>query len=88
MTFRALAVATVLMVVASGCSSSKTEAALWPSEPGSGPCAVTKQVDVPATMRDGTVLRADVYRPQTSDQVPVIPFRDVVGNAGMTEPAQ
>lgn len=28
--------------------------------------------DVPATMRDGTVLRADIYRPDHSDQCPVL----------------
>ena len=34
---------------------------------------------MPATMRDGTVLRADVYRPKTSDQVPVILMRTQYG---------
>src|SRR5688572_4762907 len=29
-----------------------------------GPCGVEKQADVPATMRNGTVLLADVYRPR------------------------
>ena len=54
----------------------------WPPDPGRGPCAVTKQTDVPATMRDGTVLRADVYRPQTSDAVPVILMRTQYGKDG------
>jgi putative CocE/NonD family hydrolase len=43
---------------------------------------VTKQVDVPATMRDGTILRADVYRPKTSDSVPVILMRTQYGKGG------
>jgi putative CocE/NonD family hydrolase len=43
---------------------------------------VTKQVDVPATMRDGTILRADVYRPKTSDSVPVILMRTQYGTDG------
>jgi len=49
-----------------------------PSQAG-GPCAVVKQADVGATMRDGTILRADVYRPQTSDPVPVILMRTQYG---------
>ena len=30
------------------------------------------EIDVPATMRDGTILRADVYRPDTPEQCPVL----------------
>ena len=33
---------------------------------------VAVERDVPATMRDGTVLRADVYRPDTSGKFPVL----------------
>lgn len=33
---------------------------------------VTVEQDVPATMRDGTVLRADVYRPATGGPYPVL----------------
>jgi uncharacterized protein len=40
---------------------------------------VTKQPDVPSRMRDGTTLRADVYRPQTSQPVPVILMRTQYG---------
>ena len=43
---------------------------------------MTKQPDVPAPMRDGTVLRADVYRPRTSDSVPVILMRTQYGKDG------
>jgi hypothetical protein len=54
----------------------------FPAGAGRGPCAVTKETDVPATMRDGTVLRADVYRPRTSDPVPVILMRTQYGKSG------
>jgi putative CocE/NonD family hydrolase len=43
---------------------------------------VTKQPDVPAAMRDGVVLRADVYRPQTAERVPVILMRTQYGKSG------
>ena len=42
----------------------------FPADAGRGPCAVAKETDVPATMRDGTVLRADVYRPRTATRYP------------------
>jgi putative CocE/NonD family hydrolase len=54
----------------------------FPQGAGRGPCAVTEQTDVPATMRDGTVLRADVYRPRTTDEVPVILMRTQYGKSG------
>ncbi len=57
-------------------------AASWPPETGQGPCVVTKQVNVPAQMRDGTMLNADVYRPTTSDAVPVILMRTQYGKSG------
>ncbi|MGH7291293.1 MAG: CocE/NonD family hydrolase, partial [Myxococcota bacterium] len=68
----------------SGCSEDRASTASgpWPPDPGRGPCGVTKQVDVPATMRDGTILRADVYRPKTSDSVPVILMRTQYGKDG------
>jgi putative CocE/NonD family hydrolase len=47
-----------------------------------GPCAVTKQSDVPDRMRDGTVLSADVYRPQVSGKVPVVLMRTQYGKNG------
>jgi len=56
-------------------------AAAWPPAEGRGPCAVTKQADIPAKMRDGTVLYADVYRPATGDPVPVILMRTQYGKA-------
>ncbi|WP_206681347.1 CocE/NonD family hydrolase [Actinomadura sp. J1-007] len=47
-----------------------------------GPCAVDKQADVPDRMRDGTVLSADVYRPRTSEKVPVVLMRTQYGKNG------
>ena len=46
---RAFAVATVPLLVATGCSFHSKHSAQWPDEPRTGKCAVTKQVDVPAT---------------------------------------
>src|SRR5262249_8354137 len=40
-----------------------------------GPCAVTKLIDVPAKMRDGVTLLADVYRRIEAGSYPVILMR-------------
>ena len=40
-----------------------------------GPCSVKKEVDVPAKMRDGTVLFADIYRPIEDGTYPVLLMR-------------
>ena len=40
-----------------------------------GPFAYTVETNVPATMRDGTILYADVYRPTTDGTYPVILMR-------------
>jgi len=53
----------------------------WPPDAGRGSCAVTKQANVEAKMRDGVILRADVYRPTTKDLVPVILMRTQYGKA-------
>jgi putative CocE/NonD family hydrolase len=45
------------------------------ADPSKGPCTVTKQVDVPAKMRDGVSLLADVYRPTEAGNYPVILMR-------------
>ena len=80
---RLAAVTTAVALVLGGCSTdATTTAGPWPPDPGRGPCAVAKQADVPATMRDGTVLRADVYRPSTSESVPVILMRTQYGKDG------
>ncbi|OBF28270.1 peptidase [Mycobacterium sp. ACS1612] len=76
----AVAVGTALTLT--GCAADgHTGTAQFPGRAGRGPCAVTKQSDVPATMRDGTVLRADVYRPRTTDAVPVILMRTQYGKS-------
>lgn len=64
-----LFVTVLLTVVAS------SAAPTWPPPGGEGPCAVKKQTNVPARMRDGTILYADVYHPATSSLVPVILMR-------------
>jgi len=51
----------------------------FPPSAGRGPCAVVEQPNVAAHMRDGTILRADVYRPRTSQPVPVILMRTQYG---------
>jgi hypothetical protein len=56
-------------------SSSSLIAQAWPPAGGEGPCRVTKEANVPARMRDGVVLYADVYRPATKIPVPVILMR-------------
>ena len=40
-----------------------------------GPCAVRKEANVPAKMRDGTVLYADIYRPVEDGTYPVLLIR-------------
>src|SRR5690242_17531733 len=68
------ALACVTCLVVTACGGER------PSSPGErGPCSVVKHADEPATMRDGTILRADVYRPDTPDQVPVILMRTQYG---------
>ncbi|MFC9739399.1 CocE/NonD family hydrolase [Streptomyces noursei] len=64
-----------------GAPAAATTTGQWPPSTGRGPCPVRKTTDVGATMRDGTVLRADVYRPVTGDKVPVILMRTQYGKA-------
>ena len=83
-TTRALAVTLALSLVLTACAGPgrRVTDSAWPPSSGRGPCGVSKQTDVPARMRDGTVLRADVYRPDTSDPVPVILMRTQYGKSG------
>ncbi len=79
------------MILAAFCLCLATPAvaqAAWPPGDGRGPCAVTKQDDVEARMRDGVVLRADVHRPQADGPVPVIlPVIPAgAGGAGVDQP--
>jgi putative CocE/NonD family hydrolase len=79
------AVAAAVALVLGACSTDRDASqgsGPWPPDPGRGPCQVTKQADVPATMRDGAILRADVYRPRTADPVPVILMRTQYGKDG------
>ena len=41
----------------------------------SGPCSVRKEANVPAKMRDGTILYADIYRPVEAGTYPVLLIR-------------
>jgi putative CocE/NonD family hydrolase len=87
-TVRAVAMASAIVLVLSACGGGHGSSFAadgqgpWPPAAGRGDCSVTKEQDVPATMRDGTVLRADVYRPQTQDRVPVILMRTQYGKSG------
>lgn len=47
--------------------------------PGRGELAVIVERDVPATMRDGVVLRADVHRPGSGGPYPVLVMRTPYG---------
>ena len=77
-----MAAASVLAI--SGCAGDRPAGVSrpFPAVAGRGPCEVAKDADVPATMRDGIVLRADVYRPRTSEPVPVILMRTQYGKSG------
>ncbi len=83
---RMCALAATAVLIAGGCGGSEPEhtagprvAAPWPPADGRGACEVDKQPDVPATMRDGVVLKSDVYRPRTTDPAPVILMRTQYG---------
>ncbi|MCP1213459.1 CocE/NonD family hydrolase [Acetobacter okinawensis] len=68
---------------------SHAHAGTLPDTVGRGSCAVSKQTDVPVTMRDGVTLRADVYTPATKDKVPVILMRTQYGKAAaQTDPSR
>ncbi|GAA4500771.1 CocE/NonD family hydrolase [Gluconacetobacter tumulicola] len=61
----------------------------WPTSEGRGACAVTKTSNVPAKMRDGTILRADVYTPTTTGKVPVLLMRTQYGKeAAQVQPSR
>jgi uncharacterized protein len=85
-----MAIAVVMVLGVAACADGSTgrgsvvgDMQAWPPSVGGGPCAVSKQVDVPARMRDGTILRSDVYRPRTSGPVPVILARTQYGKTDM-----
>jgi len=79
-----VAAAVVVMVL-----SAAACAVAGPPPSGAGPCAVTKTANVAVPMRDGTTLRADVYRPSTSQPVPVILVRTQYGKeAAQIQPSR
>jgi predicted acyl esterase len=78
---RLCALAAASLLVISGCRQASRHRRAFPADPGRQ-CEVGKETDAPATMRDGTVLRADVYRPRTTDPVPVILMRTQYGKSG------
>src|SRR5882757_9384497 len=71
---RLLALLVAAVACATACSG-PPPAPAWPPAGGRGSCTVSKTSDVGVPMRDGTELRADVYRPTTADPVPVILYR-------------
>lgn len=71
----AAGVSAVVAVVPGAAAAGGGGAAGWPPAGGRGPCTVTKTTNVAVPMRDGTVLRADIYRPATTAKVPVILYR-------------
>lgn len=87
---RICAVTVAVTLAVSGCGHNDVAASRpFPAGAGRGPCAVTKKSDVPATMRHGTVLRADVYRPVSSEPVPVMLMRTQYGKSGaQVEPSR
>jgi len=69
----AVLLACTVALTATACTAAVPPAgASWPPAAGRGPCAVTRTADVPVPMRDGTILRADVYRPKSPAPVPVL----------------
>jgi len=61
----------------------------WPPAGGRGSCRVTRETNVEARMRDGVILRADVYRPDSKGPVPVILMRTQYGKeAAQVQPAR
>jgi uncharacterized protein len=71
----AVALLGICCLVAASCAPRDRAREAWPPDTGRGPCAVSKTANVAVPMRDGVILRADVYRPATSATVPVILFR-------------
>lgn len=61
-------------VVVVGCIVSVVEPASASAQ-SNGTCSYTEQQDVPATMRDGTILRSNVFTPDQPGKYPVILMR-------------
>jgi uncharacterized protein len=70
----------MILLGAAGCAAAPA---------GTGSCAVTRTADVAVPMRDGTTLRADVYRPASHQAVPVILMRTQYGKeAAQVQPSR
>lgn len=76
-----LAIAVVLLSVA-GCVRRDT---VLPADVPVLPAGLTIEQDVAVPMRDGTVLRADVYRPARGGPFPVLVFRTPYGKYSAAE---
>ncbi|GEN58994.1 CocE/NonD family hydrolase [Acetobacter nitrogenifigens] len=76
-------------LVLSALSARASAAPSWPSDEGRGSCRVSKKIDVPVKMRDGAILRADVYTPDTKEKVPVLLMRTQYGkSAAQVQPSR
>jgi uncharacterized protein len=63
------------MVLGLAASSLAVVASAADARPADGPCQTEKQLDVPARMRDGVTLYADVFRPKAAGSYPVLLMR-------------
>ena len=70
MTSKTTHIVAVGVIAASVIAASSASAQLAP-----GPCTVAQENDVPARMRDGTILMANVLRPKEPGSYPVILMR-------------
>lgn len=70
----ALIVAATAVSVAFAVTTTSTSARPGATQPA-GKCSYTERTDVPATMRDGTLLRSNVFTPTGSGRYPVILMR-------------
>ena len=72
-----VAVVVTALVLLVGCHARKPIAEADAPEPAVGRFRVERDIAVP--MRDGIVLRADVYRPETVGRLPVLVYRTPYG---------
>jgi uncharacterized protein len=63
------------VLAAVGVSLALSAAPAAAADPPPGPCTYSQQRDVPATMRDGVVLRANVFTPDAPGSHPVVLMR-------------
>lgn len=69
---RAIAIAIVVAAAVGASGPAGASAAEWTAYERPAEYSVATDRDIPVTMRDGTVLRADVYRPDAPGRFPVI----------------